>query len=689
MQPLIQQFVNSFQKAVRAEMDAMREQMGPYEVPVSTLCEEAAPTDSQHRFYNVTVATPSDKLVLHGECTLAYDGGESLVTITALNRDRLTLRCADTIPSGCTSWTLVIYPWFLYERLLLALEALPTSVTFQADSALTLFGKITPLRNQTPAEIVPSNLNSSQQRAVQLCCDTNVAFIWGPPGTGKTRTISQVVAELLAQGNRVLLTSTTNAAIDQALAVLVAHPKLQPHLADGLIVRVGATSAETYGTALNEVLRHQNAAAQEKLAGLEQKASRLSDQVQACRNALQKLKSATSGHQLDMFRQAPDESLHAGDLMVIFSRRLADQVLALMPSRKQAALDRRCRRLEQAGELCRIRIRECLDRLSGKEIVAIRKARVVLATMTNMYISRLLSAEQFDVVIVEEAGMAVLPTLFYCAGMAARKVIAVGDPRQLPPIVQSKDPFVQRAMGRSIFEVTVPNPEKSPIVAMLDTQYRMHPIIGTLVSELFYSGRLRNAGSAIQRDVIAAKRPFPMKPLVVLDTQGTTQCARSDGSYSRYNRQTAELCVQLASEAVADGIASIAIITPYAQQSRLISSLLAEASFPDGVVECRTVHRFQGNERDLVILDTVDTLPGKPGILLAGRQATSSAPHLLNVSLSRAKGKLVIVADVAYFHNHAAGSMIDQVLTSAMQTGIRVMLPAPACAAAVRPSPHT
>jgi superfamily I DNA and/or RNA helicase len=162
-----------------------------------------------------------------------------------------------------------------------------------------------------------------------------------------------------------------------------------------------------------------------------------------------------------------------------------------------------------------------------------------------------------------------------------------------------------------------------------------------------------------------------------VDTAGTTQCTRSKGSFSRSNRQTAEVCVRLAAAAVADGIESIAIITPYAQQSRLISGLLAESAIPEGLVECRTVHRFQGNERDLVIMDTVDTRPEKPGVLLAGRKGASSAPHLLNVSISRAKGKLVIVSDVNYFRSQAAGSAIDQVLSAAVRDGERVTLSTP------------
>jgi superfamily I DNA and/or RNA helicase len=511
---------------------------------------------------------------------------------------------------------------------------------------------------------------------VQLCRDSNVAFVWGPPGTGKTRTISHIVIELLAQGHRVLLTSTTNAAIDQALAILATHPAAEEYMRDGRIVRVGQTDAATYGASLGEVIKRQNATLRQQLDKLRKRNRVVSDQLHACEKVLRTLKGASGGRQLDMFVQVPDDALHSADLSGIFTYRRANRILTLMSAHKQAIIDRRRRRLERANALYNARIRASLDKLSGAEQTVMANARVVLATMTNMYISRLLMAEAFDAVIVEEAGMAVLPILFYCAGLAARKVIAVGDPRQLPPIVLSRDPYVQRAMGRDIFDVTVPDPERSEVVVMLDTQYRMHPSIGALVSGLFYGGKLTSDRSTVGRDAIASRHPYPGQPLVVVDTEGATRCARSEGSFSRFNQETAEVCVRLAEEAVADGIASVAIITPYAQQSRLISGLLAASAIPEGVVECRTVHRFQGNERDLVILDTVDTLPERPGVLLAGRRGASSAPHLLNVSLSRAKGKLVIVSDVGYFRSQAAGSAIDQVLTAALEVGVRAGMPA-------------
>ena len=152
---------------------------------------------------------------------------------------------------------------------------------------------------------------------------------------------------------------------------------------------------------------------------------------------------------------------------------------------------------------------------------------------------------------------------------------------------------------------------------------------------------------------------------MVVDTAQTTLCEVQDGGFSRFNERTAQLCVQLAIEAIQGGIETVAIITPYVEQSRLVRQLLADARLEPDRVECRTVHRFQGNERDMVILDTVDTAPMPPGVLLAGSSGRSSAPNLINVSISRARGKLVIIADVAYFESRCPDSVITRTLRAA------------------------
>jgi superfamily I DNA and/or RNA helicase len=159
-----------------------------------------------------------------------------------------------------------------------------------------------------------------------------------------------------------------------------------------------------------------------------------------------------------------------------------------------------------------------------------------------------------------------------------------------------------------------------------------------------------------------------------MDTENQTTCATREGSYSRFNEKTAQACIDLAVEAVHEGIKSVAIITPYVAQSRLIRQRLADFPQEAKHVECRTVHRFQGGERDLVILDTVDTAPLSPGVLLAGHSPNSSAQNLINVSISRARGKLIIISDVAYFSANSPDSIINEMLYQATQAGIRVTM---------------
>jgi superfamily I DNA and/or RNA helicase len=257
-----------------------------------------------------------------------------------------------------------------------------------------------------------------------------------------------------------------------------------------------------------------------------------------------------------------------------------------------------------------------------------------------------------------------LPSVFYAACLARTAAVMVGDPRQLPSIVQSDDPYVRRAMGRNVFEIGTAGEERRPFVAMLRTQYRMHPVIGELVSTLFYGSELTHAARAADVDPIVAMAPYAGSPLVLVDTAGRGS-ARADAGGSRINDASAELSAALARQAVGAGIRSVAVITPYVAQARRIRELLGREM--RGAVECSTVHRFQGHERDLVILDTVDAEPMRPGVLLTDG---SAAENLLNVSLSRARGKVIVVADRGYFARTAPRSPVARVVEAVASTGV-------------------
>lgn len=670
---LLKRFIHSFKKAISAEMEAMRQRLGPFEVPLGH-GRSLNPTEGESgRSYSFKVLQLNDKLTLQADCTLRYGGSELLVTITDLHQDEVTLRSERPIGLTYDYYTLVIYPWFLYEKLQLALESLLDSDTFYVDNALLLFGHGYPRRQSQPLQLEHSALNSSQAQAVQVCSDSNLTFVWGPPGTGKTTTLGHIVTELLSQGRRLLITSTTNAAVDQALARLTTLPEARPYFEHGQIVRIGQTNTETFGASLREVVEQLNTEIQARFERLRKQRQEAARQIRQCDLLLEKLQANIKPLQLDLFRPVQSEILMMGDLTQVFSEKMARFLLNLPVKQQQETIARRRQRLETLEQLCRQQTTLLNQELHQQEATVVQKAQVILATMTNVYLSSLLQPERFDGVIVEEAGMAILPTLFYCASLSRSKIMMVGDPQQLPPIVQSRDDYVYRAMGRNIFEVAEQKSLTEETMVLLDIQYRMHPVIGELVSQLFYQGKLRHGENTRQRDEIAGKRPYSGAPLVVIDTAGQTTCANEIGGFSRFNEKTAQRCIELALEAVRAGMDSVAIITPYVAQSRLIRQQLSRFPREAAKVECRTVHRFQGGERDMVILDTVDAAPLAPGVLLTDQSPISSAKNLLNVSISRARGKLIILADVAYFNHTSPMSIINETLAQAIQVGVRVL----------------
>ena len=666
------QIVASFQKAITLEMDAMRERLGAFEVPVGKGRVVDEGNDRKINHYSFQVSLSTGKLVLNSECSLRHDAGDYLVSITGIENDVVTLACENRIRLHQESYTLVIYPWFLFERLLNALADLLRSDDMYIESALRTFGKESPIRQSNPIALPHSDLNGSQRAAVKLCCESDIVFVWGPPGTGKTTTLAHIVTELLNKGYRILVTSTTNAAVDQALAKLKTLDASEPYFDRGEILRVGQTSEETHGAGLRDVLSRLNGDAQEELRQLKKHPGKLIKKIQQCDALLGKLDNASKTSQLDLFNPIPSYGIRDWDLEPIFAKGRIDRIVGLSIQEQKNLIIRRRDRLETLRYLYDQKMHFLMDKLRNREKSIISDSRLILSTMTNVYISQLLDGQRFDVVIIEEAGMAILPILFYCTSLAREKVILVGDPKQLPPIVQSRDAYVRKAMGRSIFEVSVPQPYSSDVVVMLDTQYRMHPAIGNIVSRLFYGGKLRNDRHTSARDAIAAGKPYAGEAVVIIDTEGQTACTTQEGSYSRINRQTAELCSLLAQAALEDGQDSIAIITPYVAQSRLIRALVSQLGPDAARVACRTVHRFQGNERDIVILDTVDTDPMKPGVLLTDLSPHSTSGNLINVSISRARGKLIIVSDLTYFMTQAQNSVMSKVLGEALTRGVRI-----------------
>lgn len=653
----------------------MRERRGSFEIALTDGQRRVLEAPERGEFYTFRALSLDEKLVAGLECTLRASDTERLVRVEHIDGDDVTVWSEYPLALADGRAVLVIYPWFLYEKLLKVLEEIAPH-RFAVERAMTLFGK-------RDATFVPqtltrehASLNASQRAAVQLCSDSDLAFVWGPPGTGKTTTLAHIVIELLTRDLRVLVLSTTNAALDQALERIAQDLGIREAIQAGRVVRIGRTEGPACGAALRDVVLRVGAAHRKALERMSNRRPQIALAVRWCDEALLTLADADLPYQDSLFGASrPRRSL--AQLDGIFSAERAAELQNCSPAELNGVIRRRRTRLVLALALYDKAIAEKKNALLNTEREVVNRASLVLSTLTNAYFSPLMAEQRFDVVIVEEASMAVLPALFYAACLGHRKTVVVGDPCQLPSIVQSPQDYVRKVMGRNIFEVTVADPHSSPLVAMLDVQYRMHPVIGQLVSDLFYGGRLKHGGDPASYERIAACEPYAGSPLVVLDTAGLTTCQPGSGGQSRINVSTAALCVDLARRAVRTGAAHVAIITPYVDQARAIRAHLKERTADAREaehIECSTVHRFQGQERDVVILDTVDAEPMKPGVLLSERGIHSTAQNLINVAISRARGKLIVVADVGYFERRATGSVVARMVTRSMAVGRREVL---------------
>jgi hypothetical protein len=660
---LLAKFVSAFQRGIEREIAALRTSSEAFEVALS------GGEDLGEQRYSFALAEPSDRLAAGSQCTLRTARGEVRVAIERSDDARIALAAEQPVDVTARPFALVVAPWFLYDRLVQALGEISVD-RHAVGLALALFGK-RPHRRHADGELRCDHaaLNPSQRAAVALCADSELAFLWGPPGTGKTATLVHVIEELRARGRRILLVSTTNAAIDQVLEKLAARPWFAAAIETGALVRLGRSDAETFGAELADVADRLQGAHR---GALDRLRARIGDAELALRNAdrlLAELSAATAPQQ-SLFA-APPPALRAAALASVFGPGLAEAIARRPAPDQVAAIRLRATRLTRLRVLAKARIAHHTAAVRDMEAQVIGGAAIAMCTLTTAYLSPLMAGQRFDALIAEEAGMAGLPALFHAACLCTRQAIMVGDPRQLPPIVHARDELVQRAIGRSVFDVTIPDPARSDAVAMLDVQYRMHPAIGGLVGRLFYDDRLVHGADPARTHAIAARPPYPGMPLVVVDTTGRTACQRAARGGSRVNEASAELTAELAHGAVTGGSGSVAVITPYAAQAREIRRRLTARRIADAV-ECSTIHRFQGRESDAVIIDLVDAPPLRPGLLLSGDRAHGDAAHLLNVSLSRARGKLILVADVGHFERCAPGGVVAAILREAIRGGARV-----------------
>jgi hypothetical protein len=440
--------------------------------------------------------------------------------------------------------------------------------------------------------------NAAQLAAMGRVAGSSLHFVWGPPGTGKTASVAQVARTLVAAGERVLVVANANVAVDVAMLRIADAFTGTEELSGGGIIRLGTPQLE-------------EAANRDEM---------LVDGILA--------------------RVDPSRTNERRDLETR-RRQLANRLRGDMDDGTRDDL---------AVELAHIRSE--LTRIRAEQKQAeddlLKDAVVVGATLSRLVLSRALWSRPVDAVLLDEASMISVPWVVAAATRASKRLAIFGDFRQLPPVHIAESENARRWLGQDAFDLLgvrgrVDNGDLTDErVTLLDTQYRMAEPIGQAVSELAYFGRLKTDPTAAERSARqSAAGPHPGTSLLLVDTSQLRSACQVEAarlSFSRVNPLHALLALSLLG--VVESPA--ALISPYRAQARLLAAGIRDLDRADAAAA--TIHRFQGSERDVVIFDLVDALPEDRPSRLTGSDV-DLALRLVNVGLSRAKGKAIIIAD--------------------------------------------
>ncbi len=278
-------------------------------------------------------------------------------------------------------------------------------------------------------------------------------------------------------------------------------------------------------------------------------------------------------------------------------------------------------------------LREDADRVESEICEDLMdRAQVIACTLVGST-HYLLKERVFKSVFIDEASQALEPACWIPI-LKSHRVIMAGDHLQLPPTVKSFK-AAKDGLQETLFEKAIRNTNTA---VMLETQYRMHPQIMKFSSTYFYENGLKVAD-----EVLARELGDDEIRLQFIDTAGCGFDEKvNPETLSTFNEEEAKLLVKhLGIEARPNQ--KVGVIAPYKAQILLLTDLIQQSESLDDIREditVNTVDSFQGQERDVIYISlTRSNTKGEIGFLKEHRR--------MNVAMTRAKSKLVMVGDSA------------------------------------------
>ena len=438
-------------------------------------------------------------------------------------------------------------------------------------------------------------LNSTQEEAVNEVLRTkDVMVVHGPPGTGKTTTLVEAIYETLMRESQVLVCAQSNMAVDWISEKLVDR---------GVnVLRIGNPS-------------------------------RVND----------KMLSFTYERRFEAHPDYPD----------LWQLRKTIREMRNRRHRGDDSFHQKIERLKSRAAEIEIRINA---ELFGE-------ARVIASTLVGSA-NRLLHGMRFTSLFIDEAAQA-LEAACWIPMRRVSRVILAGDHCQLPPTIKSLA-AMHGGLDKTLMQRIAENhPE---VVTLLRVQYRMNEQIMRFSSDWFYGGKVESAPSVRHRGILDYDNP-----IVWIDSKDTLPSPGDENtepetvssryheefigeSFGRINKPEAELTLATLQELfdkigrarILEERIDVGIISPYRAQVQYLRQLIRRREYYKpyrSLISVNTVDGFQGQERDIIIISLVrSNEQGQIGFLRDLRR--------MNVAITRARMKLIIIGDVETLTKH-------------------------------------
>ena len=457
-----------------------------------------------------------------------------------------------------------------------------------------------PSQNKPYISFIDSSLNDSQKKAIyESLASENFFLIHGPFGTGKTRTLVELIAQETRQNHKVLATAESNAAVDNILERLMENDKLK-------LTRLGhPLRVSKHNITQTLAYKVENHKLNEKIKRIHKKIDKLIGRRNVYTKPSPRYRRGYSDHEI-LFNASKGKG----------GRGISSDKMKSM-----AAWIEINQEIDEAYDE--------IERIENKMIRdIIDESNVILATNSSAALEAI-SGVKFDVAVIDEASQATIPSVLIPIAKAHRFILA-GDHKQLPPtIISDKAEGFEKTLFEELIKLY---PFKSQI---LNVQYRMNSLLMKFPNQEFYDNNLKSDASVDNitiNEIIKSKTHE--EALLFIDTSKVKNNYEKHlkDSKSIVNRLEAEISVNIAQDYINAGVETddIGIISPYADQVKMIQDMCD--------VEVKSVDGFQGREKEIIIISTVRSNDG-------GNIGFLKDLRRLNVAITRAKRKLIIIGN--------------------------------------------